>query len=130
MSLYPEPKFIIDTTVDLLIDGTSSNQEDLNPKVERCVMSVKTDLAKRHPTWSEGRIKTSAIKICQAAFSPGVKKDSDKQAAGEKMNSKCLKVAKADLRKKYPKLSAAKINGLAQELCKMHAVDPPPATLV
>lgn len=129
LSLYPEPKFVIDTTVDLLTDSNNAS-EDLNPKVERCVISVKKDLAKRHPTWSEGRIKTSAIKICQAAFSPGTKKNSDKQTAGEKMNNKCLKVAKADLRKKYPKLSAKQINGLAQELCKMHAVDPPPTTLV
>jgi hypothetical protein len=129
LSLYPEPKFIIDTTVDTVTDS-SSTSEDLNPKVERCVISVKADLIKRHPTWSEGRIKSSAIAICRAAFEPGVKKNSDKQTAGEKMNSKCLKVAKADLRKKYPKLSAKQINSLAQELCKMHAVDPPPTVLV
>lgn len=99
---------------------------DLVPKVERCVIRVKRDLVKRHPTWSEGRIKSSAIAICRSRFGPGTKKD----AAGEKMNSKCLEAAKADLRSKYPDFSAKKINDLAQELCKMHASDPPPTALV
>jgi hypothetical protein len=46
------------------------------------------------------------------------------------MNSKCLEAAKADLRKRYPNLSAKEINGMAQELCKMHAVDPPPMSVI
>jgi hypothetical protein len=91
---------------------------DLTAKEERCVISVKTDLRKRHPTWSSARIKESAIIICRAAKGPGTKKDA---SAGKKMNSKCLQAAKKDLHKKYPKLSAKEINGLAQELCKMHA---------
>jgi hypothetical protein len=120
ISLHPEP------TAKQMLDFTDG-EEDLTAKEERCVMSVKTDLRKRHPTWSNERIKTSAIKICRAAASPGTKKDA---SAGKKMNSKCLQAAKADLRKKYPKLSAKEINGLAHELCKMHATDPPPMTVV
>lgn len=121
LSLYPEP------VSAQLLDSMDSDGEDLTAKEERCVMSVKTDLRKRHPTWSSERVKSSAIAICRSKFGPGTKKDA---SAGKKMNNKCLKAAKADLRKKYPKLSAKEINGLAQELCKMHASDPPPMTVV
>jgi len=100
---------------------------DLTAKEERCVIAVKPELRKRHPTWSSGRVKSSAIAICRSRFGPGTKKDA---SAGKRMNSKCLDAAKADLRKKYPKLSAKEINGLAQELCKMHALDPAPTTVV
>lgn len=121
ISLYPEPK---DSE---LLDFMDLEEEDLTAKEERCVLAVKPDLRKRHPTWSGERVKSSAIAICRAKFGPGTKKDT---SAGKKMNNKCLDAAKADLRKKYPNLSAKEINGLAQELCKMHATDPGPGTLV
>jgi hypothetical protein len=126
LSLYPVP-----TSTQLLDFFADSNEEeDLTAKEERCVISVKRDLIKRHPTWSEGRIKSSAIAICRAAFEPGTKRKKRDASTGEKMNKRCLAAAKSEIRSKNPSFSASKVNALAQEICKMHALDPSPGTLV
>lgn len=122
LSLYPEP-----TNAQLL---DLDEEEDLTAKEERCIIRVKRDLIKRHPTWSEGRIKSSAIAICRARFEPGTRQRRKDASTGEKMNKRCLAAAKAEIRNKNPKFSVSKVNALAQEVCKMHALDPSPGTLI
>jgi len=103
--------------------------QDFLPKVERCIMHVKEDLMKRHPTWSEQRVKSSAIAICRSKFEPGVgkkKRDQNATSIAKKLNSACIKQAKVSIRKENKGLSAKEINALAERICKMHALDPSP----
>ena len=105
--------------------------QDFLPKVERCIIEVKKDLTSRHPTWSAERVKSSAIAICRSKFEPGAgrrgrKRDASKTAVGNKLNSACIKKAKASIRKENKGLSAKEINALAERICKMHALDPNP----
>ena len=100
--------------------GNHHDAEDLTAKEERCIISVKKDLIRRHPTWNSQRIKSSAIAICRAATRR------DAKAGGEKQNDACIRAAKAALRRDNPKLSTKKINGLADRICKMHALQPKP----
>lgn len=108
---------------------------DLIPKVERCVLAVKPDLRKRHPTWSEQRVKSSAIAICRAKFEPGVGKDvfdarygkmNPSKARGPQQNNACMRAAKAAIRRSNKGLTSKEINALAERMCKMHALQPKP----
>jgi len=106
--------------------------EDLIPKVERCVIGVKKDLRKRHPTWSSSRVKSSAIAICRAKFEPGVGKNAQygkinpPKAGGKAQNNKCMRVAKVAIRKGNKGLTSKEVNALAERMCKMHALQPKP----
>jgi hypothetical protein len=99
---------------------TDLDEEDLTAKEERCIISVKKELVRRHPTWSSQRRKSSAIAICRAVTRR------DAKAGGEKQNNACIRAAKAALRRDNPKLSTKKISGLADRICKMHALQPKP----
>jgi len=112
-------------------DYDDEETQDFLPKVERCIIEVKKDLTSRHPTWSNERVKSSAIAICRSRFEPGTrrkgrKRDKAKTAVGNKLNSACIKKAKASIRKENKGLSAKEVNALAQNICKMHALEPNP----
>ena len=54
------------TEMAKLVCDETKEIKDIPAKVERCVLSVKKDLRKRHPDWSYDKIKTSAYKICNS----------------------------------------------------------------
>ena len=41
-------------------------EEEDGDKLERCVLSVKSDLRKRHPDWDEKKVKSAAFAICNS----------------------------------------------------------------
>lgn len=121
---------VFDRVYDEAVQDTDI--EDLIPKVERCVISVKKDLRKRHPTWSGSRVKSSAIAICRSKFEPGTRKNAqlDKinppKTKGKAQNNACMRAAKVALRKGNKGLTSKEVNALAERMCKMHALQPKP----